>query len=110
MLTTGIDPLPRAAVEQARRLAGHRQQLLASGAFTTEALRELRRDASRATTRTWISRQRKDGALFTVRHEGIALLPAFQSGLRRSQGDTCLTGSLVAGLTRGDVDLLQNLG
>jgi len=78
MLVTGIDPVPRAAVEQARRLAEHRQQLLASGAFTTEALREMRGDKSPEATRTWVSRRRKEGTLFTVEHEGVALLPAFQ--------------------------------
>ena len=44
MLVGGIDPVPREVVAQARRLARHRQRLLASGAFTTEALREMRQD------------------------------------------------------------------
>lgn len=78
MMVSGIDPVPRAAVEQARRLAEHRQRLLASGAFTTEALREMRGDKSQEATRTWISRRRKERTLFTVDHEGSALLPAFQ--------------------------------
>jgi hypothetical protein len=78
MMVSGIDPVPWAAVEQARRLAEHRQRLLASGAFTTEALREMRGDKSQEATRTWISRRRKDGALFTVDYEGTALVPAFQ--------------------------------
>jgi hypothetical protein len=78
MMVTGIDPVPWAAVEQARRLAEHRQRLLASGAFTTEALRQMRGDKSQEATRTWISRRRKEGTLFTVDHEGTALVPAFQ--------------------------------
>jgi hypothetical protein len=78
MLVSGIDPVPRAAVEQARRLNEHRQSLLASGAFTTEALREMRQDRSPEATRTWISRRRKEGAIFTVDHDGLVVVPAFE--------------------------------
>jgi len=101
MLISGIDPVPRAAVEQARRLADHRQWLLASGAFTTEALREMRGDKSQEATRTWISRRRKEGSLFTVDHEGTALLPAFQfrpDGSPRSAFRPALRVLLDAGL------------
>ena len=78
MLVSGIDPVPRAVVEQARRIAEHRQSLLASGAFTSESLREMRRDKSPQATRTWISRRRKEGAIFTVDHDGLVLVPAFE--------------------------------
>ncbi|MGC9962468.1 MAG: hypothetical protein ABSE47_11290 [Acidimicrobiales bacterium] len=78
MLVSGIDPVPREVVAQARRLARHRQRLLASGAFTTEALREMRQDKSAEATRTWISRRRKQGVVFTIEHDGLVMVPAFE--------------------------------
>ncbi|HEV2362084.1 MAG TPA: hypothetical protein VGS21_10310 [Acidimicrobiales bacterium] len=78
MMLSGIPPVPRAAIEQARRLAEHRERLLASGAFTTATLQQLRGDKSQQATRTWISRRRHVNALFTVEHDGVTLIPAFQ--------------------------------
>jgi hypothetical protein len=78
MLTADIDPVPAATLAQARRLAQHRERLLVSGAFTIEALRDLRGDAKSSTTRTWLTRRRAANELFTVIHEGAALVPAFQ--------------------------------
>ena len=78
MITSGFDPVPHATVEQARRIARHRAQLLASGAHTMRSLQELRGDASGSATRTWVSRRRADHSLFTVDHDGVTLLPAFE--------------------------------
>ncbi len=78
MMLSGIDPVPAATIDQARRLARQRERLLASGAYTTDALRELRGDATASATRTWIARHRAAGDLFTVTYEGAALAPALQ--------------------------------
>ena len=78
MLSADIDPIPSATIAQARRLAQQRERLLASGAYTIEALRDLRGDATPSATRTWLTRKRKAGELFTVTHDGAALVPAFQ--------------------------------
>lgn len=80
MLAVDFDPVPWATVAQMRRLAEHRGRLLAGGAFTIDALRKLRGDASESSTRTWLARKRKREALFTVTHNGATLLPAFELG------------------------------
>ena len=71
-----LDPVPRATVEQARRLAGLRTSLMRTGAFTTAALAKAR-GTSANTARQWISRLRRSNRLFTVTHDGEALVPAF---------------------------------
>lgn len=78
MMTAGVDPVPTETIEQARRLARQRERLLCSGAYTTDALRDLRGDASTSSTRTWLARRRAAGELFTVMHENSTLVPAFQ--------------------------------
>lgn len=78
MMAASVDPVPRETIEQARRLARQRQKLLATGAYTTESLRELRGDASASSTRTWLARRRAAGELFSITHEGNSLVPAFQ--------------------------------
>lgn len=78
MFVADIDPVPGATVAQAHRLARQRHQLLASGAHTIESLGELRGDTAPSATRTWLTRKRKSAQLFTVTHDGAALLPAFQ--------------------------------
>lgn len=78
MMASGVDPVPAATVAQARRLARQREKLLASGAYTTEALRELRGDASASSTRTWLARRRAAAELFTVSQNNMTLMPAFQ--------------------------------
>jgi hypothetical protein len=71
-----LDPVPRATVEQARRLAGLKASLLRTGAFTTAALADAR--GIRANTaRQWISRLRRSNRVFTVTQDGEALVPAF---------------------------------
>lgn len=71
-----LDPVPRATVEQARRLSGLKASLLRQGAFTTAALAEAR-GMTPNNARQWISRLRKANRLFTVAQDGEALVPAF---------------------------------
>ncbi len=71
-----LDPVPRATVEQARRLAGLKASLLRQGAFTTASLAEAR-GITTNNARQWISRLRRADRLFTVAHEGESLVPAF---------------------------------
>jgi hypothetical protein len=78
MLVADLDPVPAATVTQARRLAEHRERLIASGAHTVASLQRLRGNTSASTTRTWLARRRRSGALFTVSHDGSVLVPAFQ--------------------------------
>jgi hypothetical protein len=78
MIVADFDPMPVATMRQAERLARRRQQLLASGAYSIEALATLRGDAAESATRTWLTRRRKAAELFTVTHQNATLLPAFQ--------------------------------
>jgi hypothetical protein len=78
MMVAGVDPIPAETIAQARRLARQREHLLTSGAYTTEALRELRGDAKSSTTRTWLARRRAADEVFTVTHDGSTLVPAFE--------------------------------
>jgi hypothetical protein len=78
MMIAEVDPIPAETVAQARRLARQRERLLATGAYTTEAMRELRGDEKSSTTHTWLSRRRKANELFTVTHNNSTLVPAFQ--------------------------------
>lgn len=81
LMGTSIDPVPAAAITQAHRLARHRNQLLLGGAYTTTALAAVRGDdPAGSTTRTWLTRQRQQHRLFTVRHNNNTILPAFQLG------------------------------
>lgn len=61
-----LDPVPTATMAQARRRAAHRGRLLASGALSVAALAEARETTEPAIT-TWLSRQRKDHRLVTVK-------------------------------------------
>jgi hypothetical protein len=71
-----LDPVPHATVEQARRLAALRASLLREGALSTAAIAQAR-GMTPNNARQWISRHRKAHRLFTVNHEGEALVPAF---------------------------------
>lgn len=80
-----IDPAP---VEQARRLANLRQDLLATPVYSYEALAEVHGDARTSTARTWVSRMRRQRRLFTVRDGVRTLIPALQltdDGMPRPQ-------------------------
>jgi hypothetical protein len=79
LLTPGIeemDPVPHAALEQARRQAVLRTDLLSQGAFTYRALAEGRR-TSGAAARQFVRRARQRQLLFTVELNGETLVPAF---------------------------------
>ena len=80
LIVADFDPIPAATLEQAKRAARHRQRLLASGAYTIEALGALRGDATQSATRTWLTRRRRAHELFTVTHQNATLVPAFQLG------------------------------
>jgi hypothetical protein len=71
-----LDPVPKATVEQARRLAALRTNLLRGGAFSMSALAHAR-GITPTNARQWVSRHRRAGRVFTAIHEGEALLPAF---------------------------------
>jgi hypothetical protein len=73
-----LELTPPASVEHARRLADLRQALLATPVYTHETLAEVRGDASTSSTRTWVSRARDRGQLFTVKVDGRTVIPAFQ--------------------------------
>ncbi len=78
MVGADVELIPPASVEHARRLAGVRQALLTTPVFTHETLGELRGDTNSSTTRTWVSRARERGKLFTVKLEGRSVVPALQ--------------------------------
>ena len=69
---------PLASLNQARRLATHRNGLLATPFHTYETLRQLRGDKLESNTRTWVTRRRDAHNLFTVTHNGRTLIPQFQ--------------------------------
>ena len=71
-----FDPVPKGALEQARRQAALRSSLLAKGAYTIRALAEGRR-ASVPATRQFVHRAKSWHELFTVPHDGEALIPSF---------------------------------
>lgn len=78
MIVADVDPVPRATLRQAERLARHRERLLASGAHTIESLGALRGDHAESATRTWLTRRRRANELFTVTSRQATLVPAFQ--------------------------------
>ena len=71
-----LDPVPHASIEQAKRRARLRTKLLASGAFTHPAIAEGRGQSITA-ARQWVHRARERAAIFTVKHDGETLVPAF---------------------------------
>lgn len=78
LMTSHVSLTPPATLAQARRLAAHRDALLATPVLTYATLCELRGDRKESSTRTWVARKRAVGALFTVAHNGRTLIPAFQ--------------------------------
>jgi hypothetical protein len=73
-----VSLIPPATLTQAKRLAAHRDALLATPVFTHETLSELRGNARPSSTRTWLTRRRDEHALFTVNVKGTTVIPAFQ--------------------------------
>jgi hypothetical protein len=78
MMVAEIDPVPDETRAQTQRLTRQRERLLATGAYTTDALAQRRGDAKPTATHTWLSRRRKANELFTVTHDGNTLVPTFQ--------------------------------
>lgn len=73
----GVSLTPAATLSQSKRLATHRNALLATPFHTYASLSELR-DSTESSTRTWVARRRQAHQLFTVDHAGRTLIPAFQ--------------------------------
>ncbi|MEB3071962.1 hypothetical protein [[Mycobacterium] vasticus] len=74
----GVSLTPAATLSQAKRLAAHRNALLATDFHTYTSLSEQRRESSESSTRTWVARARQANKLFTVDYDGRTLIPAFQ--------------------------------
>jgi hypothetical protein len=73
----GVSLTPAATLSQSKRLATHRNVVLATPFHTDTSLSE-QRDSSESNTRTWVARRRQAHKLFTVDHDGRTLIPAFQ--------------------------------
>lgn len=71
-----LDPVPHGTIEQAKRRAQLRTNLLASGAYTLAALAD-GRGQTMAAVRQWVHRARQRGQIFTVKHDGETLVPTF---------------------------------
>lgn len=71
-----LDPAPYATVEQARRLAVLRGELLRTGALSTAAVADAKA-INPNNARQWVSRHRKSHRIFTVMHDGESLVPTF---------------------------------
>jgi hypothetical protein len=78
LMTSNISLTPPASVAQARRLASHRDALLATPVLTYDTLQLLRGEPKESSTRTWFARRRAEHAVFAVTHNGRTLIPAFQ--------------------------------
>lgn len=78
LMGQGVSLTPTATLSQAQRLATHRNALLATPFHTYASLSRQRGDSSESNTRTWVARRREEHELFTVTHNGRALIPGFQ--------------------------------
>ncbi|MCI4674421.1 hypothetical protein [Candidatus Mycolicibacterium alkanivorans] len=78
LMAKNVSLIPPASLAQAQRLAAHRDALLATPAYTHESLQQVRGDARESSTRTWLSRRKDARELFTVKHDGRTIIPAFQ--------------------------------
>lgn len=78
LLERAGDLLPSASQRQIQRTADLRQSLLAeNGAETYKSLATLR-DTKPSSVRTWVSRARERGELFTINLQGTTLIPRVQ--------------------------------
>lgn len=74
-----VEPvLDHAAAERARLVNEVRAGLLKSGGAVTTEMIAAATGRSRAAVRQWVMRQRNAGALVTVTHDGVVLVPTFQ--------------------------------
>jgi hypothetical protein len=78
LMGQGVNLTPTASLSQAQRLATHRNMLLATPFHSYASLGQQRGDSSDSNTRTWVARRREAHELFTVSHNGRALIPGFQ--------------------------------
>ena len=78
LMAKGVSLVPPASLAQAQRLASRRDALLATPVYTHESLQQMRGGARESSTRTWLSRRREARELFTVKHDGRTIIPAFQ--------------------------------
>lgn len=78
LMAKGVSLVPPASLAQAQRLASRRDALLATPVYTHESLQQMRGDARESSTRTWLARRRQARELFTVKHDGRTIIPAFQ--------------------------------
>jgi hypothetical protein len=78
LMGKGVSLVPPASLAQAQRLAAHRNALLATPVYTHESLQQMRGDTRASSTRTWLSRRKDARELFTVKHDGRTVIPAFQ--------------------------------
>lgn len=78
LMATGVPLVPPASLAQAQRLAAHRDALLATPVYTHESLQQVRGDTRESSTRTWLSRRKDAREVFTVKHDGRTIIPAFQ--------------------------------
>jgi hypothetical protein len=78
LMGKGVSLVPPASLAQAQRLAAHRDALLATPVYTHESLQQMRGDTRASSTRTWLSRRKDARELFTVKHDGRTIIPAFQ--------------------------------
>ena len=78
LMGKGVSLVPPASLAQAQRLAAHRNALLATPVYTHESLQQMRGDTRASSTRTWLSRRKEARELFTVKHDGRTIIPAFQ--------------------------------
>lgn len=77
LMVKGVSLTPPASLRQAQRLASLRDALLSTPVYTYKSLAEIRGERE-SSTRTWVSRKRNDHCVFSVPHDGRALIPAFQ--------------------------------
>lgn len=98
----GVDLIAPEDLRDAHRQAARRARLLATPAYSYETLATLRGDGSVAATRTWVSRRRDGGELFTVTDGPRTIIPAFQlttSGQPRAAFTPILGVLVEAGVT-----------
>ncbi|WP_197383201.1 hypothetical protein [Mycolicibacterium mengxianglii] len=102
LMAGNVSLTPPATLAQARRLAGHRDALLATPVYTHDTLRALRGDTKTSSTRTWLTRRRDNHEVFTITHNGRTLIPAFQldeQGRPRPELQPILEALSEAGIT-----------
>ena len=78
LMAKNVSLIPPASLAQAQRLAAYRDALLATPVYTHESMQQVRGDARESSTRTWLSRRKDARELFTVKHDGRTIIPAFQ--------------------------------